>query len=176
MSRRNATSRKSKQICADVYEEILKARKGRALENVVFAFPHVMIRGEWRDPAAEIIAALIKRNDLVSSRTDPRAFSMTLDGVEDVEVSVDHDCMKQFRNVGCLVVTKYRSRVRVKVPGEYAGVLTRPTIAIVSIPPFQRGMTWNWPVIEALQRTSRNISISRGFAGDTAMIPRPDEP
>ena len=161
MSRRKRASKQSHAFCEQVYEEIAKVRQERDLSNIVFAFPRVRAHGKWQDPSALVIASVVKRRQMPQSHGDIRAFTITLEGVEAVEVPVDHEWMKKFRDIGCLVVEKFKPEARVKVPGDIANSLDSQTIAVVDIPPFHLGATWNWPVIEALQTTAASISERR---------------
>ena len=158
MSRRKRASKQSHAVCAQVYKEIAKVREERDLSNIVFAFPRVRTHGKWQDPSALITAAMVKRRQMPHSRGDIRAFPITLEGVEAVEVPVDHEWMKKFRDIGCLVIEKFKPNARVKVPGDIANSLDSQTMAVVDMPPFHLGATWNWPVIQALQETAVRIS------------------
>ena len=164
MSRRKRASKQSQLVCARIYEEIVKARRERDLSNIVFAFPRVRSHGKWQDPSALVTAAVVKRRQMPQSGGDPRAFTITLEGVEAVEVPVDHEWMKKFRNIGCLVVEKFKPNARVKVPGDIANALDSQTIAVVDVPPFHLSATWSWPVIEALQTTAVRISERKAQA------------
>lgn len=161
MSRRKRASKQSQSVCARVYDEIVKARHERDSSNIVFAFPRVRVHGKWQDPGALVTAAVVKRRQMRQSGGDPRAFTITLEGVEAVEVPVDHEWMKQFRGVGCLVVEKFKPNARVKVPGDIANALDSQTMAVVDVPPFHLSATWSWPVIESLQATAVRISEQR---------------
>lgn len=161
MSRRKRASKQSRAVCSAIYDEITKARRDRDLSNIVFAFPRVMTAGRWQDPGALVVAAIIKRRQMPQSHGEPRAFTITLDSVAAVEVPVDHEWMKRFREMGCLTVEKSKPCARVKVPGDIADALDSQTVAIVDIPAFHLGMTWNWPVIEALQATAKEVSEKR---------------
>ena len=148
-------------MCARIYDEIVKARHERDLSNIVFAFPRVRTHGKWQGSGALVIAAVVKRRQMPQSGGDPRAFTITLEGVEAIEVPVDHEWMKKFRGIGCLVVEKFKPNARVKVPGNIANALDSQTMAVVDVPPFHLSATWNWPVIEALQTTAVGISEQR---------------
>ena len=161
MSRRKRASKQSQLVCARIYEEIVKARHERDLSNIVFAFPRVRTHGKWQDPSGLVTAAVIKRRQMPQSGGDPRAFTITLEGVEAVEVPVDHEWMKKLRDNGCLVVEKFKPNARVKVPGDIANALDSQTIAVVDVPQFHLSATWNWPVIDALQATAVRISQQR---------------
>ena len=158
MSRRKRASKQSRLVCTQIYDEIAKARNERDLSNIVFAFPRVRTHGKWQDPGALVTAAIVKRRQMPQSGGDPRAFTITLEGVEAVEVPVDHEWMKKFRGIGCLVVEKFKPNTRVKVPGDIANALDSQTIAVVDVPPFHLNATWNWPMIEVLQATAVRIS------------------
>ncbi|MXZ89865.1 MAG: hypothetical protein F4W95_10065 [Chloroflexi bacterium] len=161
MSRRKRASKQSQAVCSEIYDEIAKARQDRDLSNIVFAFPRVMTAGKWQDSGASVVAAIIKRRKMPQSYGEPRAFTITLDGVAAVEVPVDHEWMKKFRDKGCLTVYKFKPDARVKVPGDIADALDSHTVAIVDIPAFHLGMTWNWPAIEALQATAKRVGEER---------------
>ena len=161
MSRRKRISKQSQTICAQVHDEIARSRQERSLSNVVFAFPRVMTQGKWHDPSGLIVASVVKRRKMPQSSGDVRAFPIALEGVAAVEFPVNHEWMKKLREIGCLVVEKSKPNARVKVPGDIADFLDTQTIAVVDVPPFHLGMTWNWPVIEALQGTAERVSEER---------------
>ena len=163
MSRRKRVSKESDAICAHVRDELLKVRRERDLQNIVFAFPRVKYKGYWSDPGPLVAAAIAKRNQIPGSQRDVPAFQINLEGVEDVEVFVNHFWMKKLRALGCLTVEKFKPNARTKVPHAVADTLAIPTSGIVDVPPFQLGATWNWPVIEAMQRVSNDLSAGKGL-------------
>ena len=120
-------------------------------------------KGYWSDPGPLVAAAIAKRNQIPGSQRDVPAFQINLEGVEDVEVFVNHFWMKKLRALGCLTVEKFKPNARTKVPHAVADTLAIPTSGIVDVPPFQLGATWNWPVIEAMQRVSNDLSAGKGL-------------
>ena len=168
MSRRKRISKESADICARVYAELAKVRQERDLSNIIFAFPRVKCQGTWQASGALIAASIAKRNQIPGSNANVRAFPITLVGVDDVEVFVDHYWMKKLRELGCLTVEKSKPNARVKVPSEIADRTRIPTTGIADVPPFQHGATWSWPMIEAMQRVSSNISGGKGLSWPVA--------